>query len=144
MTDEPLSGNFGFLARHEPLLLRLCASAERNYHDDPNTTVIKLRQFGEAIVKHLAAVFNIDTGVEQTQADLLKTLQVRRLIDRNVADLLHYLRKEGNAAAHQFQTSQSQAKSALKIARELALWFHRSFGGVNAAGFKAGPFQEPT
>lgn len=137
------NGNFGFLSGHDPLLFRLCTSAERNYHDDPNTTVIKLRQFGEAIVKHLAAVFNIDAGSEQTQADLLKTLQVRRLIDRNVADLLHYLRKEGNAAAHQFQTTQSQAKSALKIARELALWFHRSFGGVSAAGFKAGPFQEP-
>ena len=130
MSDNNNS-NFGFLSKHDPLLFRLCASAERNYHDDPNTAVIKLRQFGEAVVKHLAAVFNIDIGIEQTQADLLKTLQVRRLIDRNVADLLHYIRKEGNVAAHQFQTTQSQAKSALKIARELALWFHRSFGGTS-------------
>ena len=47
MTDNNNS-NFGFLSGHDPLLFRLCASAERNYHDDPNTTVIKLRQFGEA------------------------------------------------------------------------------------------------
>jgi hypothetical protein len=44
-------GNFGFLSEHDPLLLRLCVGAERNYHEDPNTTVIKLRQFGEAVVK---------------------------------------------------------------------------------------------
>lgn len=53
------------------LLMRLCVSAERNYYDDPNTTVIKLRQFGEAVVKHLAAVFNITATQNQTQAELL-------------------------------------------------------------------------
>jgi type I restriction enzyme R subunit len=125
------------------LLLRLCVGAERNYHDDPNTTVIKLTQFGEAVVKHLAAVFNITAYADQSQAELLKTLQIRRLIDRNVADLLHFLRKEGNLAAHQFETTPAQAKSALKIARELALWFHRSFGTVEQRSFKAGAFQEP-
>ncbi len=125
------------------MLLRLCVAAERNYHDDPNTTVIKLRQFGEAVVKHLAAVFNIAASAEQSQAELLKALQIRRLIDRNVADLLHFLRKEGNLAAHQFETTPAQAKSALKIARELALWFHRSFAKVEQRSFKAGAFQEP-
>jgi type I restriction enzyme R subunit len=143
MSDSLKTANFGFLSEHDPLLLRLCVAAERNYHDDPNTTVIKLRQFGEAIVKHLAAVFNVQGPAEQTQADLLKTLQVRRLIDRNVADLLHYLRKEGNVAAHQFETTQQQAKSALKIARELALWFHRSFGGATGKGAKVGAYQDP-
>jgi type I restriction enzyme R subunit len=138
------SANFAFLAEHDPLLLRLCVSAERNYHDDPNTTVIKLRQFGEAVVQHLAAIFNITSTHEQTQADLLKALQVRRVIDRNVADLLHYLRREGNQAAHQFETTVQQAKSALKIARELALWFHRAMGKGDAKTFKAGSFIEPT
>jgi type I restriction enzyme R subunit len=137
------SANFAFLEQHDPLLLRLCASAERNYYDDPNTTVIKLRQFGEAVVRHLAAVFNVATTADQTQADLLKVLQVRRVIDRNVADLLHYLRREGNQAAHEFETTAQQAKSALKIARELALWFHRAMGKGDAKTFKAGPFVEP-
>jgi primosomal protein N' len=70
-------------------------------------------------------------------------LQIRRLIDRNVADLLHFLRKEGNLAAHQFETTPAQARSALKIARDLALWFHRSFGEVEQRSVKAGAFQEP-
>jgi type I restriction enzyme R subunit len=138
------SANFAFLAEHDPLLLRLCISAERNYHDDPNTTVIKLRQFGEAVVRHLAAVFNITASPDQTQADLLRTLQVQRVIDRNVAELLHYLRREGNQAAHEFETTVPQAKSALKIARELALWFHRALGKGDNKNQKVGPFVEPT
>lgn len=135
--------NFWFLQDHSPLFFGLCTSAERNYHDDPNTTVIKLRQFGEAVVKHLAAVLGVESDPDQSQADLLRTLQVRRLIDRNVAELLHFLRREGNVAAHEFQTTQPQAKSTLKVARELAIWFHRSFGKSDVANFKPGPFVEP-
>ncbi len=145
MNPSPLhqQSNFWFLRDHDPLLLQLCTAAERNYHEDPNTTVIKLRQFGEAVVRHLAAVFNLEAPAEQTQAELLKLLQVRRLIDRNVSDLLHYLRREGNQAAHEFQTTPAQAKSALKIARELALWFHRALGRGDQHDLKPGPFVEP-
>lgn len=135
--------NFWFLQNHAPLLFGLCTSAERNCHDDPNTTVIKLRQFGEAVVKHLAAVLGIESVLGQSQADLLRTLQVRRLIDRNVAELLYFLRREGNVAAHEFQTTQLQAKSTLKVARELAIWSHRSFSKPDVANFKPGPFVEP-
>lgn len=142
-TAKSASANFAFLAEHDPLLLRLCVSAERNYNDDPNTTVIKLRQFGEAIVRHLAAVFNITVTPDQAQSELLKTLQVRRVIDRNVVELLHYLRREGNQAAHEFETTAQQAKSALKIARELALWFHRALGKGDNRTAKVGPFVEP-
>lgn len=143
LAKKSVTANFAFLAEHDPLLLRLCVSAERNYHDDPNTTVIKLRQFGEAVVRHLAAVFNITATPEQTQADLLRMLQVRRVLDRNVVELLHYLRREGNQAAHEFETTPQQAKSALKIARELALWFHRALGKGDGKAEKVGPFVEP-
>ncbi len=138
-----MSSNFDFLSQHDPLLYRLCLSAERNFHEDPNTTVIKLRQFGEAVVKHLAAVFNLPADQNQTQADMLRTLQVRRLIERPVADLLHYLRKEGNEAAHQYETTAQQARSALKIARELAVWFHRSFGTGSARNFLPQTYTDP-
>ena len=132
------STNFLFLKEYDPLFLRLCVSAESNYHADPNTCVIKLRQFGEAIVKTLAAAFNVGEYAEKTQAELLRVLQEQRFIDRNVADLLHFLRREGNVAAHEYETSPQQAKSALKIARELALWFHRSFGSCPAPWCKKG------
>ena len=40
------SPNFDFLAKHDPLLVRFAAQAERYVIDDPNTALIKLGQFG--------------------------------------------------------------------------------------------------
>lgn len=140
------TSNFDFLKQHHPLLAQLCTAAERNFsHQDPNTCLLKLRQFGEAIAHHLAAVFDLERSIETKQADLLVTLQRRGHLDRSVADMLHLLRQQGNAATHGFAetpVSTGQALSALRVARELAVWFHRAFG-KDTPGFKPGPFQPP-
>lgn len=49
------SANFKFLHAHSPQLVRLSALAERNFRDDPNTCLIKLRQFGEVLAQLTAA-----------------------------------------------------------------------------------------
>jgi type I restriction enzyme R subunit len=43
------SANFGFLQRHDPLLVSLGAQADRYFTDDPATALIKLRQFAEVL-----------------------------------------------------------------------------------------------
>jgi type I restriction enzyme R subunit len=48
---KTLGGNFGFLQGHDLQLARLGFLAERYFHDDPNTCIIKLRQFGEALAQ---------------------------------------------------------------------------------------------
>ena len=47
--------NFKFLEKIEPQLMRLGALAERYFPDDPNTSLMKLRQFGELLAKNIAA-----------------------------------------------------------------------------------------
>lgn len=136
------SQNFAFLVEHDPLLLQLCVAAERNYPADPNTVLLKLRQFGEALAQHLAAVHGIDAGPEGSQFDLLAQLQRRGLVDREVASVLHVLRRDGNDANHRFTSSPQQARDSLKLARQAAIWFHRAFGKSGSA-FKAGPFTDP-
>src|ERR1043166_186613 len=42
-----ISANFDFLGKHDAQLVRLGGLAERYFKDDPNTSLIKLRQFGE-------------------------------------------------------------------------------------------------
>lgn len=51
------SANFGFLAEHDVLFVQLAAAAERAFASDPNTTLIKLRQLGEALAQHLVNVW---------------------------------------------------------------------------------------
>src|ERR1700730_14572300 len=113
------SGNFGFLEAHDVQLVRLGALAERYFHDDPNTCLIKLRQF----------------------AELLRRLRFERVLPPQVADLFHTLRILGNNAAHGAAGTLSEALNALKYARQAGVWFHRTFG--RDPSFVAGPFQPP-
>lgn len=71
---EPTS-NFGFLAEHDPLLSELALSAERAFVSDPNTTLIKLRQLGEALAQHIAALTGVEFDEQTSQADLLYKME---------------------------------------------------------------------
>jgi type I restriction enzyme R subunit len=135
--------NFDFLKEHDPLFLQLALAAERSFASDPNTTLIKLRQLGEAFAQDLAARCGIEFDDKTTQADLLFRLNREIRLDANIAELFHTLRIEGNRATHQFKTQHKEALDGLRIARALALWFHQAFGKQGAA-FKSGPFVAPT
>lgn len=49
------SPNFAFRAKHQPVLVRYAAQAERYFFDDPSTALIKLHQFAEVLAKEEAA-----------------------------------------------------------------------------------------
>lgn len=134
--------NFSFLAEHDPLFVELAQSAERAFSSDPNTTLIKLRQFGEALAQHMAVLARIIFDEETSQADLLYKLNRDLKLEPVVRELFHTLRIEGNKATHQFKTQHREAMSGLLVARKLAIWFHQSFGRQGAK-FKPGPFVPP-
>ena len=139
---EQASPNFGFLAEHDPLFADLAGAAEQVFSSDPNTTLIKLRQLGEALAQHLAALSGIEFDEQTSQSDLLYDLNRELRLEPQVKELFHTLRIEGNKATHQFRTRHKEAMDGLKLARELAIWFHRSFGRAGAS-FKPGPFIPP-
>ena len=70
------SANFGFLAKHDEQLVRLSALAERYFADDPNTSLIKLRQFSELLAQQVAARYGLVTIPDEPQADLLRRLKL--------------------------------------------------------------------
>lgn len=55
--------------------------------------------------------------------------------------LFHELRQEGNDAVHDLTTSHGEALHQLKMARQLAIWFHRTFN--QPKNFNPGPFIPP-
>ncbi|MEQ1268468.1 type I restriction endonuclease [Acinetobacter pittii] len=136
------STNFSFLAEYDPLFVELGEAAERVFYSDPNTTLIKLRQLGEAIAQHMAVTLGIEFNEQTTQADLIYKLSNELKLDKVVRDLFHTLRIEGNKATHQFKTKHKEAISGLIVARNLAIWFHRSFGKAGP-DFKPEPFVPP-
>jgi hypothetical protein len=140
--DVIISSNFAFLAEHDPVFLQLAGTAEQVFAADPNTTLIKLRQLGEALAQDIAARAGVEFDGETTQADLLSRLGREIRLDATVRNLFHTLRIEGNKATHQFRTRHKEAMDGLKLARALAVWFHQSFGKAGA-GFQPGPFIAP-
>src|SRR5271165_3280691 len=127
---KPISANFDFLGKHDAQLVRLGALAERYFKEDPNTCLIKLRQFGELLAQLTAAKAGFLTSPEEPQADLLRRLKFDRIVPREVGDLFHHLRLVGNRATHENEGSHAEALTALKVGRELGIWFHRTFGGA--------------
>lgn len=142
MPVQHASENFSFLVEHDTLFVELSQSAESAFSSDPNTTLIKLRQLGEALAQHLAALSGIEFDEQTSQAELLYRLNRELRLEPQVKELFHILRIEGNKAAHQFRTQHKEAMDGLKVARTLAIWFHRSFGNAGA-DFKPGPFVPP-
>ncbi|RBD35625.1 DUF4145 domain-containing protein, partial [Xanthomonas oryzae] len=137
-----VDSNFSFLQEHDPVFFKLASMAEQVFASDPNTTLIKLRQFAEALAQDLAGRAGILHDQRTTQADLIYQLARELRLDRRIQELFHVLRVEGNKATHGFTTQHREAMDGLKVARDLAVWYHRAFGR-NAADFKAGAFVPP-
>ncbi|MHC5859760.1 type I restriction endonuclease [Nostoc sp.] len=137
----PESLNFSFLAVHDQQLVRLGALAERYFADDPNTCLIKLRQFGELLAQLAAANIGLYEVADERQINLLNRLCDRGLIKGEVDRLFHELRKIGNQATHELSGNHRTALSGLKYARALGIWFHRAFGG--GRNFDPGGFIPP-
>jgi type I restriction enzyme, R subunit len=91
-----ISANFDFLASQDAQLVRLGALAERYFKDDPNTCLIKLRQFGELLAQLTAAKAGLLSSPEEPQADLLRRLKFERITPPEVGELFHQLRIAGN------------------------------------------------
>ena len=134
--------NFAFLKEHDPVFLQLASTAEQVFASDPNTTLIKLRQLGEALAQDLASRAGIEFDATTTQSDLLYKLSREIQLDQNIRSLFHTLRVEGNKATHEFRTQHREAMDGLKVARALTIWYHQCFG-KNAHAFKPGPFVTP-
>ena len=134
------SSNFGFLAKRYPQLERIGARGELYFSDDPVVTLISVRQFGEVLAQLVAARTGLLSDGIEAQADLLRRLRVDGNYPRSVLDLFHQLRIEGNAATHRGEGDHATALACLKMARQLGIWFYRTFDDHD---FKAGPFQPP-
>ena len=139
-TEDATSPNFGFLAKRYPELERIAARSERYFSDDPIVSLITLRQFGEGLAQLVAARSGLYNDPNEPQRDLLRRLRVDGRYPSNVLNLFNQLRKHGNAATHHHTGDHAKALACLKMARQLAIWFYRTFDNHN---FKAGPFQPP-
>jgi len=123
-----VASNFSFLSSHWPILASLGELAERNLHHDPNTTLLKLRLFGETIAKYILASENMQEPEDQNQNTRLRLLKQEGVLDDEVLSIFHALRKIGNLAAHEGYESKEEAATLLSLAYKLGVWFMQTYG----------------
>ncbi|HEY7901503.1 MAG TPA: type I restriction-modification system endonuclease, partial [Caulobacteraceae bacterium] len=138
---QPESENFGFLKALNAQLFRLAALGEHYFRTDPNTCVVKLRQFAEQMARDVAARVGLLATPDEAFQVVLGALGREGYAPRQALDLFHFLRMRGNAAVHEGEDNAGTALNALKIARQLAIWYARSYG--KAKDLAPGPFRPP-
>jgi len=132
-----MTSNFAFLAETWPKLATHAEFAEQNLYHDPNTTLSKLRLFGEHITIHLFEYINVQLPAENTQFERLKILRNRGVLPPEVDMIFHKLRKFGNDAIHAGFDSFDEAETCLKFAHKLGRWFAVVYGNQpDAAQFE--------
>lgn len=137
---EILHSNFAHLEEHDKQLLRLGLLAERYFAEDPNTSLLKLRQLTELLAQQVASRIGLYVSAEEPQYELIHRLQEQGILSREIAQLFSEVRRAGNAANHALAGDHRTALAALKISWQLGIWFHRTF---KDPGFKSGPFIPP-
>jgi len=119
--------NFAFLSRTSDQLVRLGRLAEHYYVDDPNTCLIKLRQYAELLALQTAAQMGLLNVPGETQYDLLRRLQDQGVLPRQVGQLFGEIRRAGNEATHNLVADYQLAGNTLKMAWQLGVWYYRTF-----------------
>jgi type I restriction enzyme R subunit len=115
--------NFEFLKGVNDILYRIAMAAEKNFPEDPNTTLVKLRMFGEASAKHIAKLLDIE--LPPTQIELVRELAKISWVDDSIINVFHMLRKVGNQAVHDYHNDLDDAEMALRLAFRLSIWYYR-------------------
>lgn len=143
MKSHPhISENFSHLQTVDEQLVRLGTLAENYLTDDPNTSLIKMRQFGEMLAKHVATQMGLyDAEKEESQYELLRRLRDEGVLIYEIYPLFGEIRRAGNAASHTNQGDQATALNILKMGWQLGIWFQRTFV---KADFKVGDFVIPS
>lgn len=137
-----ISPNFFHLQTCDEQLVRLGSLAEKYYADDPNTSLIKMRQFGELLAKHVATKMGMyQTEKEESQYELLRRLRDEGVLTYEIYQLFGEVRRAGNDANHKNQADKSTALNTIKISWQLGIWFQRTF---IKESFEPKPFIEPS
>lgn len=132
--------NFSFLAQYWAELAQIGSNAEAYLYSDPNVCIYKLGLFAERIVSEICRFESVLLPEEARQVDKIRILYRDGLLPDNIRDILTALRKARNDAVHAGLNTGERAKTLLRMAYSLSVWFMEVYGNWE---FTPIPYQEP-
>jgi hypothetical protein len=143
-----MSKNFWFLKNKENQndpIYKMAVGAENYVFSDPNTCLMKLRQFGECIAKELALLNNRNQLINKKFSTILyelgKKFPPQPILPKDIYDDFKSIKNRGNDAIHEFLGDESNALLLLKKARKIAIWYQKHYKTPLMRAF--GAFEAP-
>ena len=119
--------NFNFLQNDWQGLAKIGEMAEYILYKDPNTAIMKLRQFGEELINTMIKIENFSCDKTTLAVDKILILKRAGLIPDDIDNILHSLRKKGNKAAHGAYGDEKTAETLLSLAVKLGALFQEKY-----------------
>lgn len=132
--------NFSFLEDRDRWMATIAHQAEGYVYSDPDSCLFKLRLMIETMAKRLIAM-HMPEAVSEDLGRMLAHLERLGAVDRRRADVMHAIRRDGNAAVHGGRTPIPTAMRRLRDAHAITKWFFQSTG--DGRNIKAGEFVAP-
>lgn len=110
--------NFEFLEKDFPVLANFGELAEKYCYSDSNSCLMKLGMIGETIVNLMFTYDRIALPQENTAVARIDTLVREGLLTRDLATILHGLRKVRNKAVHENYSSVTDSKIQKEISED--------------------------
>lgn len=136
-----MKSNFIFLNAVFPVLGNFGELAEKYLYSDSNSCLMKLGMIGETIVNLIFTYDRLPLPYDNTAASRIDMLLREGMITRDLADILHTLRKIRNKAVHENYASVEEGKTLLQMAHSLCEWFMQTYGDWN---YQNRPFVMPS
>ena len=127
--------NFEPLRAVYPELANMGGYAEHYAHTDPESALVKLRNFAERLVDRVYDKLKLQRVPQSNLVDLLHNASFREVAQPLVLDKLHLLRRLGNRGAHGEDVEAADAVRCVHEAWQLARWLHVSFLGGQVNDF---------
>jgi len=123
-----MNSNFKFLSDQFPELAKFGEQAENYIYSDPISSLIKLRMIEETMVKLIIEFDSVYVSYDADAATRINELYGQGLITSDLRDILHAVRKAGNAAIHDNKGEVEQAQTLIEMTYGLCEWFYQTYG----------------
>jgi len=127
LMQDLTSLNFEPLRAVYPELANMGGYAEHYAHSDPESALVKLRNFAERLVDRVYVKLKLQRVPQSNFVDLLHNASFREVAQPLVLDKLHLLRRLGNRGAHGEDVEAADAVRCVQEAWQLARWLHVTF-----------------
>lgn len=120
---KDMSSNFDMFPNNYRIFETLGKSAEENIYIDPDISIFKMRQFSEKMIDVIYSLEGMVPEERANQIDKLNHLRDHYVLDDEIVDIFHTIRKTGNRAVHEGNVSREVAMNLLKLSHYLSSWF---------------------